>query len=639
MADTDRLAELERKFAENPRRYFAPLANEIRKAGNPAAAAALCREQLARYPGHMSGYVVLGQALYESRESAGARDAFARALELDPENLIALRHLGDLAREAGDAAQARGWYQRVLEADPRNDDIAAQLEQLAPVVRHAPPAAAADAAPFAPAPPPPPPLEPLDWSTLDLGLPADAAAAPTTEPIPAELTLAGPESEPASAESEPVATDGLLDIDVDEVTGGPGAAPEAEALTPDDPASPVAWAELLPELPDAADEPLDAPELPEAMAGAVSEPEQEIVELIEAAVDVPVEPFNAAPDPTPAPADAWYDPVVGLDLPPVDVETTTAEHAVVTPDLTPDVTPEAPPAAPLAEEGPEDLAAAGGGPAPAAPFVTETMAGLLLRQGHHEQALEVYERLAEQRPHDEELRERVGTLRQSLTPATSSPAVSATPEVPAADAGASAGAFFAALAGDAGRDHMTVPASAEAGAPPADEPVDEPPPSPAALFAGAPTPEDDAAAERLASGFDEGPPGDGPTLVAALAALPSTPAPTPFAQTPAAPATPAAPSDAAGVEVTHAEFSFERFFEGLEESAPSRGERPAADPWSRAPDARVEAPAPPPAQAEAARAAEEPVPPPAPVPPPDADGNADDDLAQFNAWLKGLMHP
>src|ERR671926_109453 len=113
MAASARIDELRSKFNENPRRYFAPLANEYRKAGDLETAIAICRTQLRQFPTHMSGHVVLGQALFEV------------AVELDPENLIALRHLGDIALARGDEAGARTWYTRVLDADPYNDHIAA----------------------------------------------------------------------------------------------------------------------------------------------------------------------------------------------------------------------------------------------------------------------------------------------------------------------------------------------------------------------------------------------------------------------------------------------------------------------------------------------------------------------------------
>ena len=44
MASSARIEELEKKFNENPRRYFAPLANEYRKAGDVQQAIAICRD-------------------------------------------------------------------------------------------------------------------------------------------------------------------------------------------------------------------------------------------------------------------------------------------------------------------------------------------------------------------------------------------------------------------------------------------------------------------------------------------------------------------------------------------------------------------------------------------------------------------
>lgn len=131
MSTAVRIDELRKKFEENPRRYFAPLANEYRKAGDLLQAIGLCREHLPKQPGHMSGYIVFGQALYESGELVEAQAVFEQALALDPENLIALHHLGDIAHDRGDFAAARRWYERVLDADPRNDEIAAQLANLA----------------------------------------------------------------------------------------------------------------------------------------------------------------------------------------------------------------------------------------------------------------------------------------------------------------------------------------------------------------------------------------------------------------------------------------------------------------------------------------------------------------------------
>ena len=123
MASTARIDELKKKFDENPRRYFAPLANEFRKAGDIEQAIMICEEFLPQQPGHMSGHIVYGQALYEAGKVTESRTVFETALGLDPENLIALRHLGDIARGQGDHPAARNWYVRVLDADPRNEEI------------------------------------------------------------------------------------------------------------------------------------------------------------------------------------------------------------------------------------------------------------------------------------------------------------------------------------------------------------------------------------------------------------------------------------------------------------------------------------------------------------------------------------
>lgn len=145
MASSPRIDELRKKFEENPRRYFAPLANEYRKAGDVAQAIAICREHLPQQPGHMSGHIVFGQALFEAKQLDEAKTVFETALSLDPENLIALKHLGDIAVATGDREGAKGWYKRVLEADPRNEETLAQLAVLEGGAAAAPVAAAAPA--------------------------------------------------------------------------------------------------------------------------------------------------------------------------------------------------------------------------------------------------------------------------------------------------------------------------------------------------------------------------------------------------------------------------------------------------------------------------------------------------------------
>src|SRR5919206_2873604 len=152
MANSALIEDLEKQYGENPRRVFARLANEYRKAGNLERAIDICRAHVPLQPTYISGYIVLGQALFENGQLDEARATFETALGLDPENLIGLRQLGDIARASGDVERARAWYNRLLEIDPQNEEIVAQLSALEAPAEPTPSVAAAQ--------------EPVSWSDI-----------------------------------------------------------------------------------------------------------------------------------------------------------------------------------------------------------------------------------------------------------------------------------------------------------------------------------------------------------------------------------------------------------------------------------------------------------------------------------------
>ena len=181
MAKSALIEELEKQFNENPRRVFARLANEYRKAGELELAIDICRTHIPQQPSYISGYIVLGQALFERQDLDEAKSTFETALGLDPENLIALRQLGDIARVQGDADTARAWYHRLLEVDPQNEEAAAQLEALKPAEPEpAPPAAAGS------------PFDEFGWREIH---PEDQAGAQAAEPEPEALVAERPAPE------------------------------------------------------------------------------------------------------------------------------------------------------------------------------------------------------------------------------------------------------------------------------------------------------------------------------------------------------------------------------------------------------------------------------------------------------------
>jgi len=387
MSSTARFDELKKKFDENPRRYFAPLANEFRKTGDAEQAVMICEEFLPQQPGHMSGHIVYGQALFDLGRLDDARTVFETALTLDPENLIALRHLGDIARAHGDLDTARHWYQRVLEADPRNEEVQALITSLdagpAPVTTQgeAAPTPASEQAPM------------VDLATA---FEAPAAAPP---PLP---TAAHVES--------------LLELDV--VEEHALGAPQAEGFEPMEftaPSTPqggglddqLESAEFTP--PSTSVAPLDG--LEDTALGAfdashVSAPLPSLPDL-EPTADVAA---SAAPDQPP------------VDIPPeviaAEAELIDAREATSVADATETVGSYVPaPPRESAPAGASPTAAAASPPppppprvTPSQPFVTETMAELYMKQGFREQALDVYKLLLAASPDNQRLRDRVAEL-------------------------------------------------------------------------------------------------------------------------------------------------------------------------------------------------------------------------------------
>ena len=424
MAGTSRIDDLRKKFDENPRRYFAPLANEYRKIGDFDQAIFICQEFLPQQPGHMSGHIVYGQALFESGRHDEARSVFETALALDPENLIALRHLGDIARAHGDADTARAWYRRVLESDPRNDEIAGILASLD------------TDGPQAPAPP-------------VGGAQPDSAASAGSGSLSIESAISAAtgseEATAAAGPSNPIVTDPLTtapsESSFDDI-----AKLFTSAAAPAEPPPPAA----------------EAPKPSEDSLNLIHEGEDVLTtdsttaEEARAHLDALTEGGDVA-RPSAPPAAAEPPPssfslpfLEGLTSPPPAAEPKAEPIAPPTPAPAPSSTPQTP--EPVRAAAPSDASSA---------FVTETMAELYVKQGHREQALEVYRQLVQRNPDDTAL---AGRLRELEAAGTRPAAREAVPVAPVpevvADAGPTIREFLASIAlgrGWSGNSHQPPP--------------------------------------------------------------------------------------------------------------------------------------------------------------------------------------
>ncbi len=130
MAHQRELEKLQRRYEEKPSQWFAALAEEYRRAGDIELALEIVRRGVEERSNYVSGHIVLARCLLDQGADGEAQNSLERVLELDTENVIALKVLSEIAERAGAHAVARSWLERLLEVDPMNEEGLQMLEQL-----------------------------------------------------------------------------------------------------------------------------------------------------------------------------------------------------------------------------------------------------------------------------------------------------------------------------------------------------------------------------------------------------------------------------------------------------------------------------------------------------------------------------
>jgi tetratricopeptide (TPR) repeat protein len=445
VAYTSEIEKLERRWAENPKgRNFAPLADAYRKAGEVDKAIELCRSGLELHPDYVSAHIVYGRCLVDKKDDPGADQVFRHVLELDPENILALRVLSEIGERSGRFDEATEWLNKLLLADPMNGDAA---ESLARVRGKAAAAAAAQ---------PPEPIATEDAVAELLPDPALAGmGAVGTEPLiePEPPTLGEPPAFDPSMAEAPTKAMTRPDFHVERASADAAGKEPVSAPAPD--------LEVF-------DGNLDF--------GAVAN-ESTVAEGLQVDEPVEVAPDEAAPieglartqyegsgmfklpaDPSPEPeVDETPEPLADLPLiMPDDLEPLPPRRST---PATP--APAPPPPAPrlsipqlIDDDGAADTASL----SQVEPILTETMAELYLRQGHKDDAVRVYQALLAQRPGDGRLQRRLAEL---------------TAPSRAAAGGQSAGAFLKGiLSARPGAPPVAAPVAVPVAAPVEEPPVD-----------------------------------------------------------------------------------------------------------------------------------------------------------------------
>jgi thioredoxin-like negative regulator of GroEL len=212
MAYQREIEKLEQRFNEKPEQWFAALADAYRKNGDLDLAIDVLQAWIPKRPNYTSGHIVLGRCYLDKEQDPEADQTFRQVIELDPENIIALKSLSEIATRRGAADEARSWLTQLLEADPMNDEAREALDGLDGGAE----------APEAEAPP-----EPAE-AGVGLGISVDEVATPETSSALAVESAPTPDpvAEPVPDAPEPV-------VDIAELAPDEPEAPETDtALEP-----------------------------------------------------------------------------------------------------------------------------------------------------------------------------------------------------------------------------------------------------------------------------------------------------------------------------------------------------------------------------------------------------------------------
>ncbi|MGD0485069.1 MAG: tetratricopeptide repeat protein, partial [Gemmatimonadales bacterium] len=436
MAGTSEIEKLERRYAENPDgRYFAPLADAYRKAGQVDHALEVVHAGLDKHPDYLSAHIVLGRCLLDKKDDSGAADAFQRVLGLDAENIIALKSLAEIAERKNEPLQARQWLQQLLKIDPMNADAEADLTRLGGAIAEMPTA-------------------PMTALPADLGAPpADISFADVRVSSPDILPPHPPEAPPTAPEKETIVRPSVGIVPSEFAPPSEEVPAQELDIKPFDEG--LAWG---------TGERSSRAISQKDLESALHEHEASLAEPAEL-ISTPGQEGHVAPDTvstedswTGGPTDDAWSGRASLQTKKVDLDSITVEPgadetfdipAAATPAVSlegasaelpeagasladlpiimpEDVTPAEEMARPSAKQmqaiEPEAVEAASPSAAEPAPLLTETMGDLYLKQGFRAEAAEVYRQLLAQRPGDAALQAKLAAV-EAPPPALSAAAL------------------------------------------------------------------------------------------------------------------------------------------------------------------------------------------------------------------------
>ncbi len=117
-----RIRVCRQRFGAAPEsRAFAPLADNLRQAGQYEEALTLLEEGLVRHPGFPAALVILGHTLLDADRPGHARKVLQTVLDNDTENIVALRLLTEDARSRQVWTEAIPLLEKLTVLDPDDE--------------------------------------------------------------------------------------------------------------------------------------------------------------------------------------------------------------------------------------------------------------------------------------------------------------------------------------------------------------------------------------------------------------------------------------------------------------------------------------------------------------------------------------
>lgn len=119
------------KIAKNPTsRLFVPLAEEYLKSDMSDEAILVLAEGIKNHPTYVAARVMLGKIYLQKKQIAEAKNEFERVIEISPENILASKKLAVIYQGEGEVQRALDICKRILMVDPSDKETKVLLSSL-----------------------------------------------------------------------------------------------------------------------------------------------------------------------------------------------------------------------------------------------------------------------------------------------------------------------------------------------------------------------------------------------------------------------------------------------------------------------------------------------------------------------------